>query len=51
MTYKDKKEQVIEILMDFLEEYENNSQNRPSIPGIYADDILTFLGHSNMTSN
>ena len=41
MTDKEKKNQIVNILLDFYEEYDAN--DRPMIPNIYAGKILDSL--------
>lgn len=41
MTDKEKKNQIVDILLDFYEEYDAN--DRPMIPNIYAGKILDSL--------
>ena len=37
------KEKIIDILLEFYEEYQDNIPNRPMIPSIYAGKILDSL--------
>lgn len=43
MTDKEKKSQIVDILLDFYDEYDSNVINRPMIPNIYAGKILGSL--------
>ena len=43
MKDKEKKNKIVDILLDFYEEYHSNEINRPMIPSIYAGKIINSL--------